>query len=597
MPPKRRSSSRSPARSPARASNASDSAANRSAAAAPRQRSGSRGSRGSPARGGEAAAAAPGEAPPAEVRGYDVAVHFKAVSGNYMASIMAVSDWTGAQVLKALEDKKPLLPGHEYKMIFGDAEFTADQKISSLSEKIDEPAEKISELTMTAMVQRKESFQMDMDLALIKAAGALNLDLVKELLSAGASAKFVHDPEGTWGAQDRKSALHMAIQGLPYRDPEPAVVESWKAVIATLLEANADVNARRSSSDWRGCGSSSTAFEMILPKAMSDAKLLQVFLEAGANPNTESRREVHSMRTDGSTKHAVIHTATQAGNHQVIRTLLDAKADANSTATERMNNERGYDRDTSETSLHIACKKGDVKGAALLLAHRADVNTERRELLQEEKTREEMMAEMPDMPVKSKKGGKVKSKKATSMTDDPREDGYVSPVRCISLKETALHIAIKSKNVALTTLLMCAGADASAEYVHGDTVKQPEGLCSGDATLLAALASPGSLPSGSEVSSDKAASMMYKILKVFREWDKNADGFIEMDELTKVLKDLGVPEDSIPSIFTGADWDRDGKISYSEFVDWLYSDIPSAALIDSELGHWLDPVAVATKDE
>lgn len=501
-------------------------------------------------------------------------LHLNALSGEELASIKAFSDWTGAQVMQALSEQKPLLPGTVYKMMFGDAEFTEERKVSELSEQSGESDAEASELIISVTVQRKESFQEDVDLALIKAAAALDLNLVKTLLSTGASAKFVHDPPGTWGATDRKSALHVAIQGL--RNPEPAAVESWKGVIATLLEANADVNAKRSYCDWRGCGSSSTAFEMILPHAMKDAKLMQDFLEAGADPNTVSISSVHSMRSDGGSRHAVIHTATHSGNHQVLRTLLDAKADANVAATERISNERGYDRDKSETCLHIACLKGDVKGAALLLAHGADVNAERKELLHEDKTEEEMIEELPDMPQKSKNGGGKKK----VITDDPRECGYVSPVRCVLEKKSSLHIALKSNDAALTTLLVCAGANVSAEYQYGSTLKSPEELCDGNATLLSALAGSVPLPSGSEVSSGEATKM-YKILKVFKAWDKDGNGFIDEEEFTQALTELGLPADDITSFFNTADWNRDGQISYSEFVDWLYSGLAPSAVVDS----------------
>merc|ERR1712032_971197 len=102
-----------------------------------------------------------------------------------------------------------------------------------------------------------------MDMALIEAAGGLDTQRVKVLLDAGANAAFLHDPPGTWGSKDSKSVLHMAL--MSRQKPQER-----KAVVELLLNAKADVNSKRCESDWRGCGSSTTAFEMVLNRISDD---------------------------------------------------------------------------------------------------------------------------------------------------------------------------------------------------------------------------------------------------------------------------------------------------------------------------------------
>jgi hypothetical protein len=93
---------------------------------------------------------------------------------------------------------------------------------------------------------------------LITAAHAADFGKVSELLARGADAKYVDESAGIWGSCDRKSALHMALS-------HPAVVHAdAKKVVLALLAAGADVNALRKNYDWRGCGHSNTAFEMLL---------------------------------------------------------------------------------------------------------------------------------------------------------------------------------------------------------------------------------------------------------------------------------------------------------------------------------------------
>jgi hypothetical protein len=342
-------------------------------------------------------------------------------------------------------------------------------------------------LQLVAVKAAKATVQMDLDLALIEAAGQLNHVRVSELLDAGARASFRHNPEGIWGSQDAKTALHMALDSRVDTGPEER-----KAIVTLLLNAKADVNAKRSQSDWRGCGSSCTAFEMALRFGMQDAALLEQFLAAGANANTKKEQHIHSMRSDGCCSEYLLHQAVRSGHRDAVRTLLDARADVDALQIEHIQNERGFNRDMEQTALHIACAAKDVPMAALLLARGADPNFPRKDLDQEERPRPE--------PAKKKSckgkasGANAKSKKCRSPSppsdiDDPRSAGYVSPVICLKVEETALHIALlkKQKPPALAAMLVCVGADASRERRRGDVRRTPVDMCGEDQELLQAL--------------------------------------------------------------------------------------------------------------
>jgi ankyrin repeat protein len=254
----------------------------------------------------------------------------------------------------------------------------------------------------------------------------------------------------------------MALQGWRRSDQNTS---KGKAVVNLLIQARADVNAVRSESDWRGCGSSHTAFEMALSFAMQDAAMLEQFLAAGANPNTKSIRNVSSMRTDGRAVEYILHKGVHAKSLDVVRALLNARADVDAVAQEHMENERGFHRHMEQTALHIACMRGDLAIAALLLARGAEVNLVRKDLDQEERPRP----------------------KKAALTDDPREAGYVSPVICWEVEETALHIALRMKNPALVALLVCFGADTAKERRRGKEHRSPADLCGQDPKLLEAL--------------------------------------------------------------------------------------------------------------
>lgn len=229
-----------------------------------------------------------------------------------------------------------------------------------------------------------------------------------------------------------------------------------------MIDAKADVNAKRCDYDWRGCGSTTSAFEMALPAAFGDVKLLELFLAGGADPNTKSVRDRHSMRTDGRSEHYVLHKAVKAGDLEIARALLDAGADIDAVASDIFDNERGFNQNTQETALHIACARQDLAMCALLLARGANVNAVRKLLEQE-------------------------SSGVESTTEDPRDPDFVSSVVCIPVQETSLHIAFQQQNPHLVTMLVCAGADVTHSRRRGDVSFMPEELSGDDTEVKKAL--------------------------------------------------------------------------------------------------------------
>lgn len=63
-----------------------------------------------------------------------------------------------------------------------------------------------------------------------------------------------------------------------------------------------------------------------------------------------------------------------------------------------------------------------------------------------------------------------------------------------------------------------------------------------------------------------------KISEAFKKWDVNNEGLILEQELGRILVALGVPQDTIPTIFSNVGTaKKDGKVDYMEFINLIYS--------------------------
>jgi len=62
-----------------------------------------------------------------------------------------------------------------------------------------------------------------------------------------------------------------------------------------------------------------------------------------------------------------------------------------------------------------------------------------------------------------------------------------------------------------------------------------------------------------------------KVRQVFKEWDTDGNGVISRQELASVFRALlpSFTEEDIDTVFAAADADRDGGISYEDFIRWL----------------------------
>eukprot|EP00567_Pseudictyota_dubia_P009620 CAMPEP_0197446338 /NCGR_PEP_ID=MMETSP1175-20131217/11307_1 /TAXON_ID=1003142 /ORGANISM="Triceratium dubium, Strain CCMP147" /LENGTH=396 /DNA_ID=CAMNT_0042977435 /DNA_START=42 /DNA_END=1232 /DNA_ORIENTATION=+ len=295
---------------------------------------------------------------------------------------------------------------------------------------------------------------------LINAAGDLDISKIQRLLDGATSEEERRDllaverNEGTWGACHHQAALHAAIRGLNRRDSATDEKRRrWIEVLELLLRNGADANDVYSDYDWRGCGKSESAFQMILERGGSrDARLLKLFLESGgADPNLEQTSSVHTRRVDSIMSHTPLHTVVSYGEAiDCAIELIRAGADVNACRTER-----GFMAKLllSETPLHIAARNGSVEWCSLLLSKGADVDAV-------QQYQEYFQSEVDEVE---------------SGSDDSDTEGHVPSVRTV--RQCALHIAIKNSNPDLVRLLILYNANKYAQYIFGNERKTVEELC------------------------------------------------------------------------------------------------------------------------
>merc|ERR1719160_1364305 len=119
---------------------------------------------------------------------------------------------------------------------------------------------------MTKITEAEEALGME----LMEACKKCDLEKARELISTkGASAAFVNNREGVWGSREKESVLHAALSSRTPGDDKNKY-RDWVSLIRLLVENKADVNEKQENYDWRGCGSTNSAFEMMLPFAMED---------------------------------------------------------------------------------------------------------------------------------------------------------------------------------------------------------------------------------------------------------------------------------------------------------------------------------------
>jgi len=196
-------------------------------------------------------------------------------------------------------------------------------------------------------------------------------------------------------------------------------------------------------------------------KSVLDSKILRAFLAAGANPNNPSTISRHSMRTDGFTQEFPLFSCANlpvSCAAPCALALLEAGAKVDSRSKEKMSNERGYGQDRSQTALHNAVVHGKLELCTVLLSHGADINAIMTHL------------EMEHL------------KHVISPTDDPRDPEWQCNIKLHLVKCTALHLAIKGKDLDMVKFLVLCGADQSIPYCRGSISKSTASLCQDEMT-------------------------------------------------------------------------------------------------------------------
>ncbi|CAK9098200.1 unnamed protein product [Durusdinium trenchii] len=67
--------------------------------------------------------------------------------------------------------------------------------------------------------------------------------------------------------------------------------------------------------------------------------------------------------------------------------------------------------------------------------------------------------------------------------------------------------------------------------------------------------------------------LMERVMAVYRETDRNDDGWLDREELAAMLDAVGMPKERAAALFDAADRDKNGFVDFEEFCGWLFSDM------------------------
>jgi len=218
------------------------------------------------------------------------------------------------------------------------------------------------------------------------------------------------------------------------------------------------------------CRSSSTesCFQRAVTLAANnnDGQLITFFLKRGVDPNLLTNRGFGGMRSDGHESYGVIHTVLLNGNSpNCLKALLAGGADPNIPKHYSYSSEWGGNQNETTYPIHLACsvrkKKHRAELTRLLLLYGAKVD--------------QLHHYLQEVQVCDARG------------HDPRSGNYFSGLKHYATAETALHIALRTKDHDLAHLLVIAGADVNIPIRSDRKKKTVEALCKGQPLLTAAL--------------------------------------------------------------------------------------------------------------
>lgn len=286
------------------------------------------------------------------------------------------------------------------------------------------------------MVDKKEIEQQKIQdgLKLMKFCSEGNLPEVKKMIDSGTPANFINRDEGTWGAYTQEGAIHCALDNYG-QNASKGIFDL--GLLEYLLQNGADINAESASYNWKGTGSTRTAFSTSLSIIFhySDENLLRLILKYGGDPNIPIRNSGHSMRTDSTEVSYPIIKAVNSNKADLVRIFIEGKADVNKARHYDMYNEYGSRQNLRESALVVACRNctGETDIIELLLEANADVNSVAYYLKEEyDETKQ--------------------------LGSDPREDDFVTGYTHEKISECPLDIAIQKRNKKLIFLLSVYGA-------------------------------------------------------------------------------------------------------------------------------------------